>query len=279
MWMLHKDPAQRPTAVMARDELARVAAGGRPSRPLPGATEVAPTLVSPVVPPRVARPVRPQIPPPRQPTPGSYVGGGTRVDLRPPPGGRGDDPSRDEPGRGSVPARPGRNRKGLLPAVAAAVLLLAIVVGVALAAPASRSAVPPGSPTARPTSGATAGPRPTGLALPNSASSPDGQPSGEQLQAFVRDYYALLPGDVDRAWGMLGPAARQESGSLDSYRRFYGGLSGVRFADGPTAVDGRTVRATLLFDAPGHTATGGERYTFVVEPGPDGELRMASFTR
>lgn len=316
MRMLDREAAKRPTAAEARDELARVAAGGQPS------ANAAPTLVAPVVPPMrtASSPMRT----PPVPT-GTFRGTGTRVDLRPPgadgpvptgvgpergrapfsgepagaatagqasdaqgPGGQGGQgvPGRPVPGGrvpgarlpgGRVPDRPsaggpglgGRVRGGWAAVAAAAVLLLAIVVGVAVAAP-SKS-VPP---SAAQTPGASG--RAPATSTPGV--SRNGQPSAGELEAFVRDYYDLLPGDAEQAWDKLGPQARRASGDYDTYRNFYGGLSDVRVVGGPTALDGRTVRASLQFIQDGRPAGGAETYTFVIEPDAGGDLRMTSFS-
>jgi hypothetical protein len=152
-------------------------------------------------------------------------------------------------------------------------LLLAIVVGVAVAVP-SKS-VPPSGTSAAQAPGTSTGRAP---ATSTPGVSRHGQPSAGELESFVRDYYDLLPGDAEEAWDKLGPQARRASGDFDSYRRFYGGLSDVRIVDGPTALDGRTVRASLQFVADGRPSGGAETYTFVIEPDAGGDLRMTSFS-
>jgi hypothetical protein len=107
---------------------------------------------------------------------------------------------------------------------------------------------------------------------------PDGQPTAADLESFIRGYYALLPGDPAAAWAELGPAAQSASNGYQSYQSFYGGLDSVGFAEQPTAVDGKTVRATLRF-VPKSGGESVERYQFTVVPGPDGTLIMSSFER
>jgi hypothetical protein len=179
----------------------------------------------------------------------------------------------------------GPGRRGWWAAVAAALLLLvAAVVGISLAGSPSGTGTGTAAP---PQASRTPVPAPTPSSTPSSKnetpSNNNDSPrpateDAEALEDFVRDYYALLPDDVDKAWDLLGPTARRQSGSLESYRRFYSGISKVRFADGPTAVDGRTVRASLLFDTRDQQARGAERYEFTVEPGPNGQLMMTSFS-
>jgi hypothetical protein len=104
-----------------------------------------------------------------------------------------------------------------------------------------------------------------------------GQPTAAQLERFVRDYYALLPGQPAAAWAMLGERARAASDGYQNYVNFYNSLESVSFAEPPVAVDRRTVRAALRFvpKSGGQTV---ERYQFTVEPGPNGNLIMTSFS-
>jgi hypothetical protein len=106
----------------------------------------------------------------------------------------------------------------------------------------------------------------------------NGQQSAAALEDFVREYYALLPDQPERAWSMLGDAARTESNGYQSYVNFYNSLDSVGFAEAPVAVDGQTVRATLRF-VPKNGGASVEHYRFIVVPGPDGKLVMSSFSR
>ena len=80
------------------------------------------------------------------------------------------------------------------------------------------------------------------------------------------------------AWQMLGDQARSASDGYQSYENFYNSLTSVGFAEAPTAVDGKTVQATLRF-ATKAGAESVERYQFTVVPGPDGKLVMSSFAK
>jgi hypothetical protein len=107
---------------------------------------------------------------------------------------------------------------------------------------------------------------------------PDGAPTAADLESFVRGYYALLPAQPAVAWQMLGDQARSASDGYQSYENFYNSLTSVGFAEAPTAVDGKTVRATLRFVTKAG-AESVERYQFTVVPGPDGKLVMSSFAK
>jgi hypothetical protein len=107
---------------------------------------------------------------------------------------------------------------------------------------------------------------------------PDGAPTAADLESFVRGYYALLPAQPAAAWQMLGDQARSASDGYQSYQNFYNSLDSVGFAEAPTAVDDKTVRATLRF-ATKAGAESVERYQFTVVTGPDGKLVMSSFAK
>jgi hypothetical protein len=134
-------------------------------------------------------------------------------------------------------------------------------------APASRSA------------GSSSSASSAGSGAPSPGAAPAGAtPTPRDLESFVRGYYALLPGQPSRAWALLGDPARTASHGFAGYTNFYAGLASVSFAEPPTAVDGRTVRATLRFD-PKSGGESVERYEFTVVAGPDGGLVMSSFAR
>ncbi|MGQ0482846.1 MAG: serine/threonine-protein kinase [Pseudonocardia sp.] len=182
--------------------------------------------------------------------------------------------------------------------LAAAVVVLLLGAAVAVAGPTwlgprpGPSAAPPATAGATPPTTAPEAQEPDGGANEpdtgapsNGEGQPDGgqadgeQPSAADLEQFVRDYYALLPGDTDQAWELLGEQARAESNGLEGYRNFYSTIGRIEFAEGPTAVDGSTVRARLVFESTNGAASGPEAYEFEVVPDPDGGLEMSSFSR
>jgi hypothetical protein len=78
---------------------------------------------------------------------------------------------------------------------------------------------------------------------------------------------------------MLGDTARSESNGSSSYNRFYDSIRKISFAQGPSAVDDRTVTAALMFETKDGRTSGPERYQFVVQPNGDGDLQISSFSR
>jgi hypothetical protein len=193
--------------------------------------------------------------------------------------------------------------RGRLVAVTVAVLAVLVGVGIAVASPSTDVAplaqepapqvtptvpqVPPPTPQALPsTPQALPSTQPVEPSTPESSaetSAPEsgggGQPSRSEIENFVRSYYSLLPDDTDQAWKMLGDKARSESNGTSSYSRFYGSLRKVSFAQGPTAVDDKTVQAALMFESKDGRTSGPERYQFVVQPNDDGDLQISSFSR
>ena len=93
--------------------------------------------------------------------------------------------------------------------------------------------------------------------------------------AFVQGYYALLPGNTDAAWALLGPAAQSASGGRGGFDRFYGGLARVWTEN--LRVSGNTVTATVVFTQKNGSVSR-ESYQFVVGT-RDGRQVIESFSR
>ncbi len=184
---------------------------------------------------------------------------------------------------------PERGRTARRLALAAAVLVLLLGAAVAVAGPtwpgfrsgpsAAPSATAGATPPAAPSATEPTEPEPTEPEAAAPEEDDGEQPSAADLEQFVRDYYALLPGDTEQAWDMLGEQARAKSNGLAGYRNFYSTIGRIDFAEGPTAVDRRTVRARLVFESTDGAASGPETYEFEVVPGPDGGLEMSSFSQ
>jgi serine/threonine protein kinase len=157
----------------------------------------------------------------------------------------------------------------------ALVALVVLVIAAAATVAELRRDAAPGS-----SGGSSAAAPSTGPAAPATPVEirPDGPPTAADLESFVRGYYALLPAQPAAAWQMLGDQARSASDGYQSYLNFYNSLDSVGFAEAPTAVDGKTVRATLRF-ATKAGAESVERYEFTVVPGSDGKLVMSSFAK
>ncbi len=87
---------------------------------------------------------------------------------------------------------------------------------------------------------------------PSGETSPtDSAPSGSaSREAFVEDYYAVLPDDTETGWSRLTPGFQQEVGSYEDYDGFWSTVDSVTVEDvrsaGPGAVD-----ATLVYTTDG----------------------------
>jgi hypothetical protein len=65
------------------------------------------------------------------------------------------------------------------------------------------------------------------------------RPTARGMEAFIRGYVAAVAADPDTAWPMLTPKFQRESGGLDTYRRFWGGVGRARILD--ISADPRTL--------------------------------------
>ncbi|GAA4865583.1 serine/threonine-protein kinase [Actinomycetospora straminea] len=242
MRLLRDDPAERPSAAQARQELGRIAhAGGRTEEPL--ADLVAPGAAAASVPearhssdPWLAGPAGRATGPGSGPGP---VGPPTRQGL----------PAPDAPARRRTPRRP-------TAAIVVLVLLVALaaggIVGVALL-----------SGNGSDSTGAT-------VASPDAAN-PD---PAAAMVAAVRDYYGVVTGDEAAGWARLGPGLQGQTGGFARYQAFWTTIASVQVVDA-TAVDGDTVRATLDFVPQGRDPIR-EVHELGMVRGPDGRWLIDS---
>ena len=171
---------------------------------------------------------------------------------------------RGAPGRPVDASRPGaarRQRRRRLRARRAPVLVGAVVALLAIGgrshgARAQRRRRGPGRRAARHHGGARgrrsdlggaarARPPPTTAPTPTTSPAAAGNPV-----AFVQRYYALLPGDPDAAFALLGPTAQSQSGGRAAFTRFYATVAQVAVEDARRTGD-NTVSATVRFVAEG----------------------------
>jgi eukaryotic-like serine/threonine-protein kinase len=122
-----------------------------------------------------------------------------------------------------VATLPNRPRRGLLVGLVA--LVAAAVLGIALFA-----LLPDDEPTESAsddtTPAATTSPEPSPEPSPSKTSkapSPAG-PTARGMKDFIRGYVAAISADPDTAWQMLTPKFQRESGGLNTYREFWGGV-------------------------------------------------------
>ncbi len=122
-----------------------------------------------------------------------------------------------------VAALPNGPRRGLLAGLVA--LVAAAALGIALFA-----LLPDDEPTESAsddtTPAATTSPEPSPEPSPSETTkkpTPAG-PTARGMKDFIRGYVAAISADPDTAWQMLTPKFQRESGGLDTYREFWGGV-------------------------------------------------------
>ncbi|MFC5141186.1 serine/threonine-protein kinase [Actinomycetospora rhizophila] len=239
MRLLRDDPAERPSAAEARQELGRIAhAGGRAEEPLGNLVPLG--APAPASVPEARHSSDPWMPGPAGVGTGSGSGGAG-------PAG--------PPTRQGMPAPdlPPRRRRARRPTTAIVVLVLLValaaggVVGVALL-----------SSSGSDSTGAS-------VASPGTATPDDPQAA---MVAAVRDYYGVVTGNEAAGWARLGPNLQSQAGGFARYQAFWTTISSVQVVDA-SALDADTVRATLDF-----VPEGRERIREVHElgmvRGPDG---------
>jgi len=94
---------------------------------------------------------------------------------------------------------------------------------------------------------------------------------------FVQRYYALLPGNTDAAFALLGPRARSQAGGAAGFTSFYARMQSVTVQT-PRLVGDNTVNATVRFVQKDGT-TSSEPYRFVMTTDGSGNMIMESFSR
>jgi eukaryotic-like serine/threonine-protein kinase len=252
MRLLRDDPAERPSAAQARQELGRIAhAGGRAEAPLADLVPLGPSGVGPSGVPPV---------PEARPSSDPWMGPPIGVHAAPSPGPDGAPAPAGPPTRQGLPAPPvSRRRPARRPtaAVAVAVLLVALlaggIVGVALLSSSDTGST-----------GATVGaPAPGEVGDPQAA-----------MVAAVRDYYGVVTGNEAAGWARLGPNLQARTGGFSSYQAFWTTITSVQVIEA-TAVDADTVRATLEF-APEARERTTEVHELGMVRGPDGRWLIDS---
>jgi serine/threonine protein kinase len=252
MRLLSREPEDRPSAAQAREALA-AAGTGRETGFAPLASTAPPPPMSAAV----------DVPPaPRAQPP-------TLSDLKRP-----------------APER--RRRNGRVPLLLGVLAVLALGAGITAAiltgdtggqtptaqpattsAPAAAASAPTTTPTPSPT-------QPPATTTP-ATTTPTAAPSDPV--AFVLSYYALLPGNTDAAWALLGSEAQRESGAggKGSYDSFWADMRSVSLQDVRQTGE-NTVEGTVVFNRQ-DGSTSSEPYRFVVGTGSDGQMIIQSFSR
>jgi hypothetical protein len=116
------------------------------------------------------------------------------------------------------------------------------------------------------------------IARPSAAATPRASTRDAADIAFVRRYYALLPGRPGAAFRLLGAQARARSGGYPRFAAFYSGIAAVSIDPAPGVVAPSTVAAVIRFQRRTGEVTH-ERYEFVVATAPDGRRELRSYRR
>lgn len=211
MRLLQSEPGERPTAAHARGMLAAVASAGRgaadqvngttqlaatavPSRP-PAVTASRPPAVLTSRPSAIAASRPPAVTTSQQLAQPAAMA--TRVGLPPLP---------ESPA--TKPARPWwRGKTVPIALVSVLVMLTALLAFAATRDGSNRLA-------------ATSAQTTTQVPATSSRPAPVEKPTSRQLQDAVTAYYALLPGDMEQAWRLLGPD--MQKAGYGSYTKFWG---------------------------------------------------------
>jgi eukaryotic-like serine/threonine-protein kinase len=141
---------------------------------------------------------------------------------------------------------------------------------------ASPAAASPPPPPSRATAGSRA-PSPARRPAPTTTPEQARAPSATDPVTFVRGYYALLPGNTDAAYALLGPRARSQAGGAGGFTSFYARMQSVTVAN-PHLTGKSTVTATVRFVQKDGT-TSVEPYQFVMTEDGSGKMIMESFAR
>jgi serine/threonine protein kinase len=247
MRLLRSEPAERPTAAHARGMLATVPGNAGHHVTAGGPAAVAGNAGSPA-PDQATRQINSTVPPKpmtsRQLV--SPAATATRVGLPPLPASPAADPA------------PSKRRRKLVPIALVGVL---VVLTALLAFAATRDR--PGRSNAEQTQSATA------TAASSSQPAPIGPPTAGQLQDAVAGYYALLPGNLDQSWRLLGPDL-QKAG-YGSYTKFWGGFKSVRAQVLQANPARMTVRVIVVYST-GNRRPFAELHELTLIQGADGKL-------
>jgi eukaryotic-like serine/threonine-protein kinase len=285
MQLLRVEPSERPSLTITRDGLLAVAEGRAPVGHMGGgpsdATErIAGSLLPP---PRQHTPPRqwPAVPPKE----------GTRLDVRPfselPPSAPMMSAAMSSAMSSAMPPPPPARTDNRVRSIVLTVLAIvaAALVGILVASLLTANSddngqkrsgeTSQGTPVGNtlPATGTTTS-APTSTTTTTTTAEPEG-PTDDDYAAAVRDYYGLLPGDVEAAWALMTPSAQDEGGGARAYERFWKGVRAVQVLS--TSVDGDQVTATLRFVTKrNRMSTEDYTLTFVEE---DGDLLIDHFEK
>ncbi|TDV41364.1 serine/threonine-protein kinase [Actinophytocola oryzae] len=293
MQLLRVEPGERPSLSTTKDNLQAVAEGRTPSGVLNAAG--APTD-------RIAGnrlPSRPAGPPPQQqpqqrwgapqgpPSPPE----GTRLDVHPFSEPTPSGPVREQLQTQQPSSRPGANKARndrvrsivltVLAIVAAA--LIGILVASLLSNDDSDDSAGQGPQSSKTsttlTSSKSTAPTTTTTTETTTTTTttekPPAGPTPAEYEQTVRDYYGLLPGNVEGAWQRMTPTAQAAGGGQDAYQSFWAGIASVQVLS--ATVSGNQVTTALQFVTTDNR-TSNESYLLMIV-GQPGALMIDNFQK
>jgi serine/threonine protein kinase len=251
MQLLRVEPSERPSLTVTRDGLLAVAEGRQPTL----SAAAAPTdriagnrlparPAAPATPPRWPAPPPPAAQPPAQ--------DGTRLDVNPfaepvPSGPIMREPLPTPPPRPAAPAGQAGGSRVRSIVLTVLAIVAAALVGILVASLLSTGggsddgAAPADDTTTQQTTTEAVD---TSTSTSSEEASYD-EPTSEDYQDLVREYYGLLPGDPDAAWALMTQSGREKSGGKAAYKRFWNTVRSVDVLS--LSSEGNEVEATLKF--------------------------------
>ncbi|MGB3440276.1 MAG: serine/threonine-protein kinase [Actinophytocola sp.] len=274
MQLLRVEPSERPSLTVTRDSLLAVAEGRQAAISAAAPTDRIAGNRLPARPPVAQQ--RWQNPPQQGPAATSgppSPSDGTRLDVNPfaepmPSGPIMREPTPTPPPRPAATAGGGSRVRSIVLTVLA--IVAAALVGILVASLLSSGGGGGDNGAASQTSTSS---------TPTAGSTPDEQaesePTAEDYEAAVQDYYDLLPDDVPSAWAMMTPNAQEKSGGARTYKKFWGGVKSVDVVS--ASASGAEVEATIEFVSKrNRTSTEDYQLTLVEQ---DGELVIDNYQR
>lgn len=291
MKMLRYDPALRPVMSVTRDVLGRIAA--KESRTpttsaLPAGSDTSPDPRTPrAVPPRATAVERApdvaKMPAPTDDEPAAPESVPSAVEVvpearqaQPVADVRTEDPP---PPRTGTPGPRWWQRRRVLAGLVVALLLtiaaLVVVLNLDQGDNPSTTADEQTSTSAAQTETAPTSPEVTTTSAQPLTTTPaaPAAPGPEDFEQAVRDYYSLLPDQLDAAYAYLGPDVQEQSNGRDGFERFWTQYSDVGTEN--VQANGTTVTLTIVYTELDGTVFR-EPYTLTMGTGEDGRILIMS---
>jgi len=279
MQLLRVEPTERPSLATSRDNLIAVSEGRQPPGFISGASAVTERIagnrlpqrppLGPPTPPRPAWPMQQQQQPPQKDA--------TRLNVNPFTEPTPSGPVMHEQ-QGPPPVRKQASRARSIVLTVLAIVAAALV-GILVASLVSSGNSDNNNGQAQPNDDKSTtretstddGP----ASSPDSTPSASSAPSAADYEAGVRDYYALLPNDLEAAWQRMTPRAQAAGGGGRAYQRFWKRIESVEVLS--TKAEGDRVAATVKFTTKqGETST--EAYSLALVE-QDGQMMIDNFVR